>query len=182
MSEQEETPPVEMGSAPWEEPAEAEEDVVLGAPTTVPDLVDLSTVAGSITPPIDGPAVVDEVEALAEPVIPTTDIKFPHDTGSEHAIDSQVEGTTITKTSAHGYRVDGPTGGVDGNPIVESDALAHLPVGAQVIVGVTGTTKAMVVLPETAARATVIGFGARFHEALAQVWAWLVAEGHAVTP
>lgn len=135
-----------------------------------------------VTPIANAPSAIAEATAPATPAV-----AFPHDVESVHALDAHSINTVVTKTTAVGYSVSHgnasgtPTGSFsDGNPIAAGDALQHLPVGAQVVIGVDGPTKIGLSLPATGIRGAVVTFGHNLHTAIAGAWKWLVAEGHAV--
>lgn len=128
------------------------------------------------TPIASAPSAV-----AAASVPPITDVPFPHDIESVHAIDAHGINTVVTKTSPDGYAVNFGNGSTaDGTNIASGDAMAHLPVGAKIVVGADGPTKIVLVLPETGLRGAVAGIGHTLHAAIASVWGWLVTETHAV--
>jgi hypothetical protein len=125
--------------------------------------------------------VTRPADTLTFPEIPTTDVPFPHDQNSAHPIDNLEANTTVTKTSRHGYRIDAPSRSVDGNPIGAGDALAHLPIGTEIVTG-RGNAAVVIALPANTSRGPACTVAPKFHQAVAQLWPWLVTEGFAVLP
>lgn len=121
-------------------------------------------------------AVTRPADTLRYPEMPTTDVPFPHDVNSAHPIDNLEFNTTITKTSRFGYRIDAPSRSVDGNPITAGDAMAHLPVGTEIVVG-RGAAAIGVAMPGNGDRRSICTVAPKFHQAVAQLWPWLVTEG-----
>lgn len=112
---------------------------------------------------------------IAVPPVPS--LPFPHDPAATHAIDNLPANTVTTITARGTMSIDHPNGAVSSS-IPAGDALSHLPVGTQIHNGTDGGV--MVLLPETEDRPQLVGLGAKLHQAIHSIWAWIVAEGHAV--
>jgi hypothetical protein len=174
------------GTLPEEDrrtPEEKAADLALAAAnpiltaTTAP--IGADAAPGSITPlAAVGPAgepgdPSTDLKPVAIPIAPT--VPFPHDTGTPHALDNQPEGTVITKDSATTIAIAGPNG-ADGGSIPAGDALHLLPVGSTIVVGAPGTASAVLLTVPASDGIPIASFGARLHDAMANLWRWIVTE------
>lgn len=137
-----------------------------------PEVVALteSPVVGSVEP-----ALIDALVTAAKGGLPTTDVPFPHDVGSVHALDSLpvYKATKINETQIEVLS----DASVQIHPLVSGDVFEHLPVGA--FAERAPRTATFVGLLATADRPSVASFGSGVHEAARGVWPFLVTEGHA---
>lgn len=169
-------------------------DEVLAEPTLpVPDGVvplPLGKVVGSIAPAAvdedageieDGGLATEPVsrakDPLQMPVIPQTNVPFPYDVNAVHRCDNLAKGSRI-EVVLGGEQIEQVGAGVYGQSLPMGDVVEHFPIGTEILYG-EGDARVMLVLRATPLRAPVITVGPGLHYAAAQMWPWLVTEGHA---